>query len=256
MIRFACPGCQATYSVGYEKAGKRSRCPKCQVEFRVPSLDAVPQTPPPPPPPAAAAPAVEDEVEIAPCPGCQSRLMVAVSDLGAEVECPHCQTVYKAMRSAPGRHVASPHEEEEEDDRPSRRRRPRDDEEDDEDDRPSRRRRAVRDEDDEDEEGERPRRSSKRRRSRRDYEPHRGTTILILGILSLVMCGLFTAIPAWIMGNADLRKMDAGRMDPSGRGITQAGRIIGMIVCILTAFAFVGYCILGGIIAAGGGGAK
>lgn len=37
-------------------------------------------------------------------------------------------------------------------------------------------------------------------------EPHRGTLILVLGILSLTMCGLFTGIPAWIMGKNDLEK--------------------------------------------------
>lgn len=39
------------------------------------------------------------------------------------------------------------------------------------------------------------------------------------------------------MGNADLREMDQGRMDPSGRGLTQAGRILGMIQTLLTLFA-------------------
>jgi hypothetical protein len=59
-------------------------------------------------------------------------------------------------------------------------------------------------------------------------KPHRGTLILILGIASLVCCGL-AGIAAWIMGNADLKEMDAGTMDPSGRGNTNAGRICGMI---------------------------
>jgi hypothetical protein len=54
---------------------------------------------------------------------------------------------------------------------------------------------------------------------------HRGVLILILGILSFVLCGIFTAIPAWIMGNHDLKEMNAGAMDPSGRGLTNAGRL-------------------------------
>ena len=64
-------------------------------------------------------------------------------------------------------------------------------------------------------------------------KPHRGTLILVLGILGLVMCGIFTALPAWIMGNSDIKQMDAGTMDPTGRGMTNAGRILGMIGSIL-----------------------
>jgi hypothetical protein len=69
--------------------------------------------------------------------------------------------------------------------------------------------------------------------------PHRGTLILILGVLSLVFCGIFTAIPAWIMGSNDLKAMAAGTMDPSGRSLTTAGKICGMISTILTILAVV-----------------
>ena len=62
--------------------------------------------------------------------------------------------------------------------------------------------------------------------------PHRGVAILVLGILGLVMC-VICGIIAWVMGNSDLREMDAGRMDSAGRGMTQAGRICGMIGVIL-----------------------
>jgi hypothetical protein len=66
-------------------------------------------------------------------------------------------------------------------------------------------------------------------------EPHRGTLILVLGILSLVLCGFFTGIPAWIMGKGDLAKIQAGHMDPEGVGPTKAGMICGMICCIISA---------------------
>lgn len=56
--------------------------------------------------------------------------------------------------------------------------------------------------------------------------------ILVLGILGLVVCGPL-GIAAWVMGNTDLKEMDAGTMDPSGRSNTSAGRICGMIACIL-----------------------
>jgi hypothetical protein len=74
--------------------------------------------------------------------------------------------------------------------------------------------------------------------------PHRGALILVLGILSWVACPLLLGILAWVMGNGDLREMDAGRMDPSGRGLTDAGRILGMINVILGIVAVVLYLVL------------
>ena len=64
-------------------------------------------------------------------------------------------------------------------------------------------------------------------------KPHRGTLILILGILGIFCCGIFTAIPAWIMGAGDLKQMDAGLMDPAGRSNTNAGKICGIVGCVL-----------------------
>ncbi len=66
----------------------------------------------------------------------------------------------------------------------------------------------------------------------RQLEPHRGVLILVFGILALVVCFIF-GIAAWVMGNNDLRAMDAGQMDPEGRSLTQAGKICGMIAAIL-----------------------
>jgi len=63
-------------------------------------------------------------------------------------------------------------------------------------------------------------------------KPHRGTLVLVLGIISLVVCAPL-GIAAWVMGNSDLKEMDAGTMDPSGRGMTQGGKICGMIGLIL-----------------------
>jgi hypothetical protein len=69
-------------------------------------------------------------------------------------------------------------------------------------------------------------------------KPHRATLILVLGILSIVVCGPL-GIAAWIMGNADLKEMDAGTMDASGRGNTNAGRICGIIGTILFAIGII-----------------
>ena len=80
---------------------------------------------------------------------------------------------------------------------------------------------------------------------RRDSEPHRGSLILVLGIISLVfvflsMCyglgvlvGLPLGITAWVLGNGDLRKIKNNEMDPEGLGMTQAGWICGIIGTIL-----------------------
>ena len=69
-------------------------------------------------------------------------------------------------------------------------------------------------------------------------KPHRGTLILVLGILGLVICQP-VGIAAWIMGNGDLKEMDAGSMDPTGRSLTNAGRIIGIVADVLMAKSIV-----------------
>ena len=56
----------------------------------------------------------------------------------------------------------------------------------------------------------------------------RAVQILVFGILSLVVCPFF-GVAAWLMSDTDLREMAQGRMDPSGRDMTKAGRICGMI---------------------------
>jgi hypothetical protein len=58
--------------------------------------------------------------------------------------------------------------------------------------------------------------------------PHRGVLILILGILGMVLCCPL-GIAAWVMGNSDLKAMQRGEMDRTGEGMTQAGKICGMI---------------------------
>ena len=74
-------------------------------------------------------------------------------------------------------------------------------------------------------------------------KPHRGTLILVFGILSLVICAPL-GIAAWIMGNTDLKEMTAGTMDPSGRGITNGGRICGIIGTVLMILGVVFFVIV------------
>ena len=70
-------------------------------------------------------------------------------------------------------------------------------------------------------------------------KPHRGTLILVFGILGITICGIFGPI-AWIMGNADMGEIRAGTMDPSGEQLTNIGRILGMVGTILI---FFGMCL-------------
>ena len=199
MIRFACPGCGATYTVGDEKSGKTGKCPKCESQFVIPE----PAAEVPPPLPISPTPSVDPNapVEIVPCPSCQSRLSVAASDLGVDVECPHCQAIYPAVRAGdkrPPKNVipepvvkpsqraaalrdepkSNRYREDDDNERPSRRRNLRDD---DEDDVPVSRRRS-RDEDDEDD--DRPRK--KKRKSRTSgIESKR----VMAGVLALLLGG-------------------------------------------------------------------
>jgi hypothetical protein len=93
--------------------------------------------------------------------------------------------------------------------------------------------------------------ASARGRASRYTAPHRGGSILALGILGLAVCGI-CGIVAWSMGNQDLRDIDAGRMDPSGRGMVQAGRICGMIATIWMIVAFGFGCIWFAVVAMAG----
>jgi hypothetical protein len=63
--------------------------------------------------------------------------------------------------------------------------------------------------------------------------PHRGALILILGIMGIITTCPIPSLMAWVMGTHDLEEMQVGRMDASGQGTTQAGRILGMVFSVL-----------------------
>lgn len=71
-----------------------------------------------------------------------------------------------------------------------------------------------------------------------------GTTVLVLGILSLAVCGILGPF-AWSMGNKALREIDA---DPSrtygNRGQIVAGRICGIIASVFLIIGAVGLVIV------------
>lgn len=164
------------------------------------------------------------------CPSCNRALRVPDELLGKNVKCPTCGTTFTASAEpsppdeepAPrssARAPAPPPPEEYDEEPPEEERRP-------------------------------------RRRRRREYlQPHRGTLILVLGILSLVVFQPL-GIAAWIMGNNDLTEMRAGRMDREGEGLTNAGRICGIIGTIIAIFqllcCLVYVVIIIGAVASGG----
>jgi predicted Zn finger-like uncharacterized protein len=174
------------------------------------------------------------------CPSCNRKLRVPDELLGQQVKCPTCSTTFAAAREivepaapptpTPTEPTPGPAPENEpryELDTPPRR--PPVEEE---------------DEDIQDFEERRPR----RRRRRLDYQPHRGVLILVLGILGLTVCGLMGPV-AWTMGNQDLQEIRAGRMDPDGEGLTQGGRICGMIATglLVLSCCFIGLMFLAGM---------
>lgn len=77
----------------------------------------------------------------------------------------------------------------------------------------------------------------------------KGTTVLVLGILGLVVCGILGII-AWVMGNAAIKEIDANPSYYRNRGTVNAGRICGIVATILNAIGLLFFIIV--IIAAAG----
>ena len=69
-------------------------------------------------------------------------------------------------------------------------------------------------------------------------ESSQATTILVLGILSLVCCSPL-GIVALVMGNNEIRAIEEGRRPPENRGTANAGRICGIIALVLLALGLV-----------------
>ena len=57
---------------------------------------------------------------------------------------------------------------------------------------------------------------------------------LVLGILSLICCGLIAGIPALILGNAAKKEIGASGGAQTGAGMAQAGVILGIISIVLS----------------------
>lgn len=76
-------------------------------------------------------------------------------------------------------------------------------------------------------------------------EHPRGTTILVLGIVSVAgvfLClvgGIFTGIPAWMMGNSARKEIAAAPGQYSNAGTLKAGWILGIIGTAVSAVVIV-----------------
>ncbi len=57
-------------------------------------------------------------------------------------------------------------------------------------------------------------------------------TVLVLGILGLVVCGILGPF-AWVMGNRAVREIDASRGALGGRTEANVGRILGIVATVL-----------------------
>ena len=81
--------------------------------------------------------------------------------------------------------------------------------------------------------------------------PHRGGTLLVIGIFGLLgaslgfcfwpllLANLLLTLPPWLMAQSDLRAMLAGAMDAEGAGMTRAAHILGIVGTLATLIIFV-----------------
>jgi hypothetical protein len=56
--------------------------------------------------------------------------------------------------------------------------------------------------------------------------------------VSGLLCCWPTGVVAWILGTMDLDQIRKGQMDPSGKGLTQVGMVLGSISTVLAILGF------------------
>jgi predicted Zn finger-like uncharacterized protein len=81
--------------------------------------------------------------------------------------------------------------------------------------------------------------------------PHRGGAVFAVGLIGMLMS--FCVLPGWIMGGiaasmgaTDLQLMARGRMDDSGRALTNGGQVCGIIALVISTLAFLFFCLVNG----------
>jgi hypothetical protein len=78
-------------------------------------------------------------------------------------------------------------------------------------------------------------------------EHPQGTTILVLGILSLVVCQIMGPI-AWVMGSKAQKEIDLDPARYTNRGNVVAGKILGIIASVLLIVSVVAWIAIIGLI--------
>jgi len=76
-------------------------------------------------------------------------------------------------------------------------------------------------------------------------------TALVLGILSIVLCGFFTGIPAMVMGRRVVREVRESGGRVGGEGLGQAGfwtGLIGTFLSCASALLVIGVFAFGGVV--------
>lgn len=76
-------------------------------------------------------------------------------------------------------------------------------------------------------------------------KPHRATLLTIMAVAGFLCCAPL-GIVAFVMGSLDLKEMDAGRMDSSGRSATNTARYLGLIFFALDLALFFAAAVSGG----------
>ena len=78
--------------------------------------------------------------------------------------------------------------------------------------------------------------------------PHpRGTAVLVLGILSIVLAPVFGPF-AWAMGRSALREADAAPVPPVNRSALQVGMVLGIIGTVFLVLALLALLVLVGFV--------
>ena len=86
--------------------------------------------------------------------------------------------------------------------------------------------------------------------SGRAYEQSQAGWALGLSIAGLVCCGV-RCIPGFIMGRREVQGVDAGRIDPSQRGVAMAAQIVGGIGIAFLALGVLYLIVVFGFLASG-----
>ncbi len=83
------------------------------------------------------------------------------------------------------------------------------------------------------------------------YEPSQAVLALVLGIIGVFVFQLVAPF-AWVIGNRELRAIDAGHRNPDDRGLAVAGKILGIVGTVLLAFIVLFFVLaFAGLIAVG-----